>query len=697
MAVKIGEAFVELEARMTKYEKDLKTANAKLNNFSKSASRHTSNISSSFKSMSSAISLPLLGIAGLALAFRKIIQVTAEQQKAEAQLNAVLKSTKGVAGITAKEIKKLATSIQEASTFGDELVIRSSALLLTFTKIGKDVFPRAQQAIVDMAAAMGTDLQSATIQVGKALNDPILGVSALRRVGVQLGKDQEDLVKKLVKTGETAKAQAIILKELETQFGGTAKASADTLGGAIDQLKNAFGDLLEGVGTGFSDAIIEGIKGLTEALRDAGPFIDKLGESFGSSIDLLLTLVGLMSDLGDIISSITGPALETLLDSITFVNEGLTKLVDTIRGIETEEVHVEVLIDETTAEKKAKRTAQKISKAFQKSQSEAKKFVNAFSISLLSSEEIIAKQQEDNLAKLESFRKRRLITEQEFADTKVAINNQALKQIEELEIQQQEKRMESLSTGLSFAGDIMSQLGEIFQLADQNRLTEIENRRQKRLKEINDTFNLQKQKIIDEEKNQRKRKKKLEDLEADKAKQEEKINRKADKDKARVQRKAFERDKAFKIVGIIIATAQAIMQAFAQLGPIGGAIATALIAALSIAQIALVASAKPPGLQKGGVVEDETLATLGETGTEAVFPLEGVEGQRTRELFANDLINAIANQQAETEPLAAIEPEGQEMTFNLNISIGGDEFFGTITTGIENREILVDEGALVKK
>ena len=188
--------------------------------------------------------------------FRNVVNATREQILAETQLNAVLKSTAGAAGLNAKELTGMASALQKQTRFGDEAIIKAQSLLLTFTKVGKEVFPDAIESILNMSEAMGQDLQQGVIQVGKALNDPILGVTALRRVGVQLSDQQVDLVKKFTETGEIAKAQKIILGELETQFGGVAKAAGDTMPGALDQMNNAVGDAQEALGTVFSLSLI---------------------------------------------------------------------------------------------------------------------------------------------------------------------------------------------------------------------------------------------------------------------------------------------------------------------------------------------------------------------------------------------------------------------------------------------------------
>jgi hypothetical protein len=174
-----------------------------------------------------------------------VVKNTIEAEQAFAQLEARVKSTGGVAGFTAGELANIASELQSVSTFGDEAIQSMQSVLLTFTNVRGDNFKAANAAILDMATALGTDLQSAAMQVGKALNDPIRGVSALSRAGVQLSEDQKALVEQLQTTGDIAGAQAIILKELEKQFGGAAAAARNTLGGALQALKNSFGDLFE--------------------------------------------------------------------------------------------------------------------------------------------------------------------------------------------------------------------------------------------------------------------------------------------------------------------------------------------------------------------------------------------------------------------------------------------------------------------
>jgi hypothetical protein len=120
-----------------------------------------------------------------------------------------------------------------------------------------------------MSAALGQDLQGSIIMIGKALNDPIQGVTALRRVGVSFTQSQMEMIQSLVDSNQTLEAQKLILGELQTEFGGAAEAMGDTFTGQVNKLKVAFGNLGEAIGTKM-------LPGITAALGGLGLLIDAI-------------------------------------------------------------------------------------------------------------------------------------------------------------------------------------------------------------------------------------------------------------------------------------------------------------------------------------------------------------------------------------------------------------------------------------
>ena len=236
-------------------------ASATLANFGRKAGGIGNTVKKGLKL--AAVGIAAAGAAAIAFGVSSVKSYQ-ESENAIAQLNAVLKSTRGIAKVSAKSAISLANSLQKVTRYSDEQVLSAENMLLTFTKISKDVFPDTTKAVLDMSTAMGTDLKSTAIQVGKAMQDPVRGVTALQRVGVRLSDSQKELVKNLVATGKTAEAQKIILKELQTEFGGSAEAAGKTFAGQLDILKNQFDEVKESIGKTIVDAIIPLMSKLAE-------------------------------------------------------------------------------------------------------------------------------------------------------------------------------------------------------------------------------------------------------------------------------------------------------------------------------------------------------------------------------------------------------------------------------------------------
>lgn len=181
-------------------------------------------------------------------ALTSTVKSFSDSQKVGVQLDAVLKSTKGAAGLAKQELLDMAASLQKVTAFSDEAVLGAENLLLTFTNIGKDVFPEATKTVLDMSTALGQDTKSSAIQLGKALNDPIQGITALTRVGVRFTDEQKKQIETLVDSGKTMEAQKLILEELKLEFGGSAEAAGTTFAGAMERLNNVIDDAKEKIG-----------------------------------------------------------------------------------------------------------------------------------------------------------------------------------------------------------------------------------------------------------------------------------------------------------------------------------------------------------------------------------------------------------------------------------------------------------------
>lgn len=187
------------------------------------------------------------------------IAEAAEFQSVLAQTNAVLKSTGEAAGFSAGAMVNMAESLSASagqSMFSDDAILSAQNVLATFTQIKGVNFADATLAITNISQALGTDLQSSALQVGKALNDPVAGIGALTRVGVSFTEAQKAQVQALIDVGDVAGAQAIILGELETQFGGSALAAMDTFAGKQAMLSEQFAGIQQTLGEALLPVLI---------------------------------------------------------------------------------------------------------------------------------------------------------------------------------------------------------------------------------------------------------------------------------------------------------------------------------------------------------------------------------------------------------------------------------------------------------
>jgi hypothetical protein len=242
-------------------------------------------------------------VAGLGAVLVSSVGDAMAAQEITAQLDAVLKSTGGSAGVTKDQVLGLADSLSKVTRFEDDTIVSGENMLLTFTNIGKDVFPDATQAMLDISQAMGKDLPSSAQMLGKALNDPIQGVGALRKIGVQFTDDQEAMIKKLVETGNVMGAQKIILGELNREFGGSAVAAGQTFGGQMDILKNQLGNVKESIGT----ALLPALSSLATSL---GPML--IGAAQGLANFMTTTLIPALQTIFEWIATNLPPAIAAL-------------------------------------------------------------------------------------------------------------------------------------------------------------------------------------------------------------------------------------------------------------------------------------------------------------------------------------------------------------------------------------------------
>lgn len=261
--------------------------------------------------------------------FVSTIASFSEAEKANAQTEAVLKSTGYAAGITAQQVQDLASSLESQTTFADESIQAAENLLLTFTNI-KEVFPEATKTVLDMSQALGQDLKSSSVQLGKALQDPIQGVSALQRVGVNFTDAQQKVITRLVETGHAAEAQKLILAELNKEFGGSAAAAAETFSGKVLQAQNRLDNFKELIGGGVTPVLgnlITTISNVASNMVGTADVTQVAFNAFRNFTEGAFATVNVLIQLGSGLAA-AGVEVAKFADKLNFLNGNRDKEYD---------------------------------------------------------------------------------------------------------------------------------------------------------------------------------------------------------------------------------------------------------------------------------------------------------------------------------------------------------------------------------
>lgn len=310
MATIVGSILVALGLDSAKFKSGLSDAEKSLRATQKQFDRIGTSFQDVGAKLTAGVTLPFAAFAAKGIAEAK------ETAAAMAQVNAAIESMGNAAGRSSEQLTAMADKLEMNSLYeADEILRKVSANLLTFGNISGEQFDKAQQAVVDLSTRMNMDLQAATILVGKALNDPVKGITALTRAGIQFTEQQKAQIKSMVAAGNAAGAQSIIIAELNKQYGGSAAAAANA--DPWNKVTKAFNQVAEKVGTALlpilpalTDAILSVLNAFSSLSPEtqkwiliaaaAAAAIGPLLIGFGSVIRVVGQLLPLLTKLGPI-------------------------------------------------------------------------------------------------------------------------------------------------------------------------------------------------------------------------------------------------------------------------------------------------------------------------------------------------------------------------------------------------------------
>jgi hypothetical protein len=277
---------------------------ADVSNFTKGLEGAQSKMKRFGKSVDQAFKKTAILAAGLGAAAFKFVEAGEASATANARILQINESM-GLFGDETQAVTDRLVKLAEKTALNtgvDQNAIKlTQAKLLTFKELAATAdlmggsFDRATAAAIDMAAAGFGEAESNAVQLGKALNDPIKGITALTRSGITFTAEEKKLIETLVNSGKTLEAQDMILKAIETQVGGTAEATAN----ASDKMRVGFKLVSEQIGTALLPLFEELVGFLqTSVIPQMAGLADFISRNTETIKIFAIALVGIVATLG---------------------------------------------------------------------------------------------------------------------------------------------------------------------------------------------------------------------------------------------------------------------------------------------------------------------------------------------------------------------------------------------------------------
>lgn len=224
----------------------------------------------------------LMGVFSATAVFAAFVRQTGKAESAMAQLESVISSTGGAAGLSIIQLEKLSAELQRTSIYGDDMIKGAETRLLSYTSIVGTNFPRAMRIVLDQSARLNMSLTQSAEVIGRALDAPSKAAAALSRQGfaASFTNEIQKTIKALEAQGKTAEAQTIVMDILEESYAGAAKAARETLPGALDAAGEAFGDLFT-LSTESSRGIADAVNMLTDNIHLIPDAVQLAGVAIG--------------------------------------------------------------------------------------------------------------------------------------------------------------------------------------------------------------------------------------------------------------------------------------------------------------------------------------------------------------------------------------------------------------------------------
>lgn len=347
MATDLGELKYTLTLNDSGLTSGLDSAKAQVSEASEQMSSHLKNIDESssgagmsFGKMTAAFATGQLvaqtvigGLQRIRGGISSIVSAANDNQAAMSQMAGVIKSTGDASGISAQQQEALANSISSITPTTRDAVMAGENMLSTFTAIKGQAFDQATAAANNMATFFNQgatpsmqQVSQQAMMIGKALNDPATGFSKLQREGVSFNQTQIDTIKQMSAAGNVAGAQAVMLQELQKEFGNAGTAAATTFQGGLQMAENSLDELKISAGEAFENEFAGVFQKLVPVIQSLEPVIESLGGAFAQIADAIIAILPDVIDIIKILAQVITALLPAIVPIIVIVAQFIDQL-----------------------------------------------------------------------------------------------------------------------------------------------------------------------------------------------------------------------------------------------------------------------------------------------------------------------------------------------------------------------------------
>lgn len=262
--------FESLDSSLKQIKESAEGSSKSNQSFSSSNQAVAASAAASTKSLSSLVSGYVslaAAIGGVSLVLRQALSDAEAERIGLMRLQSVLEATGRSHEITAGQIDAMAQKLEDYANQDKQAVMDAAARLATYDNIASDLFSRLLQSASDLSAVFGTDISSAISDLGRVMEDPLDGLTRLRRQGIMISSETENQIQSLIEQNRLYDAQILILDEIDSKVGGVAEKMADVAGGAT--FLTAWNKFVGELGNTIGDATSELQQNLAEILQGA--------------------------------------------------------------------------------------------------------------------------------------------------------------------------------------------------------------------------------------------------------------------------------------------------------------------------------------------------------------------------------------------------------------------------------------------